>query len=368
MNTRTHVEALKSAADPAQVARALGLQERGRRFFCPSCQPSGGKTPDLAVGPRGWRCFKCGSKGDALALVQFAARLDFPAAVAWLEGLTGLPPEGRRRRRALTGDSRQPVAAVATKAQDKERPNSAVFAAFLAACRPVEGRAIDWLVRAKGIAPAVVTALGLRFCGREYGEIMATLTARFGETALLAAGLLTRSRAGRLAPSFWSYFARKAGFVVIPYRERGEPVYVKVRPPVSKAEAERRGLPRFLNAGGTVPCLYNVDVLAAEPRPDAVLICEGESDTWAALSAGRVAVGSPGARLFKPAWVEAFRPFQRDGRSRVFLVPDADAAGAAGARMIAGMFKRAGLPVPLKVAIPDGQDLNDFLRQEGGTA
>jgi len=46
---------------------------------------------------------------------------------------------------------------------------------------------------------------------------------------------------------------------------------------------------------------------ALKGQPDKVLVCEGESDTWTALAAGDTAVGSPGARLFKPAWVEGVR-------------------------------------------------------------
>ena len=46
---------------------------------------------------------------------------------------------------------------------------------------------------------------------------------------------------------------------------------------------------------------------ALKGQADKVLVCEGESDTWTALTAGYAAVGSPGARLFKPAWVEGVR-------------------------------------------------------------
>jgi DNA primase len=134
---------------------------------------------------------------------------------------------------------------------------------------------------------------------------------------------------------------------------------------VSKEDAEHRELVRFLNTAAAVPCLYNVDAL--KTKPDRVLICEGESDTWTALSYGFAAVGSPGARLFKPAWVDLFRDFQKAGRSTVYLVPDADAAGAEGSRIIADLFLKVPLPVPLKMTIPDGLDLTDFMK-EGMTA
>jgi hypothetical protein len=196
---------------------------------------------------------------------------------------------------------------------------------------------------------------------------MAALKDRFGEDALVVAGLLKRSpKTGRLVPSFWHYYAKKAGFLVIPYLKDGRPVYLKVRPPVSKEGAERLGLVRFMNTAAAVPCLYNVDALKGQPEK--VLVCEGESDTWTALSYGFAAVGSPGAKGFKAAWVESFRGLQdAGGRSTVYLVLDADKAGGEGSLVIADLFLKAGLPVPLKLILPPGMDLTDFMK-EGKTS
>jgi hypothetical protein len=392
-----HVTALKAAADPQRVAASLGLRGRGSRFFCPVCQPNGGKTPDLSV-REGFVCHKCGMKGDLLKLIEVAAGLDFPKAVAWLERETGIPSPGRRRKRADGGKGPGGIVppgasweAVSGKVAGAG-PDPAVYGAFLSACRPVDGPALDWLTKVKGIAEDVVTALGLRFCGREYQDIMNALTIRFGEDALLVAGLLKRAKAkpDRLVPSFWYYYAKKTGFLVIPYLKDGLPVYLKVRPPVSKKDAERLDLVRFMNTAAAVPGLYNVDALKGPS--DRVLICEGESDTWTALSYGFAAVGSPGAKNFKAAWVEGFRPFVTGAdideeraaileycggltreeadrasggtfRSTVYLVMDADKAGAEGSRVIADLFLKAGLPVPLQMILPPGKDLTDFMKE-----
>lgn len=385
MTDREHLSTLKAACNGPGIAEALGLRGRGRRFFCPVCQSDGAvhKTPDLAVMDRGFICHKCGEKGDLLKLVKLATGLTFPEAVAWLGNQTGIRPPDRHRGSwgkgkglparsgaalgrpeavgaaqggpgALSGGNNAPGAG--------EPPDPAVYAAFLAGCRSVEGRALDWLTKTKGVAPEVVNALGLRFCGREYPDVMAELKTRFGDAALLTAGLLKQSKtAARLVPTFWHYYAKKAGFLVIPYLQAGRPVYLKTRPPCGKPEAERLGLARFLNTAGTIPCLYNVDALAAQP--DKVLVCEGESDTWTALSYGVAAVGSPGARHFKPAWVENFRPFQTGNRSRVYLVLDADKAGAEGSRIIADLFLKVGLPVPLRITLPAGKDLSEYIRE-----
>jgi len=374
MADHEHLDTLKAAADPQRVAVALGLQGRGRRFFCPVCQSQGGKTPDLSVRDKGFTCHKCGEKGDVLKLVEVALKVEFTDAIKWLENETGIPSPVRRGKGPKGDKGRggivQPGATSQAVRPDPVKTTGpaadpAIYEAFLTACRPVEGRALDFLIRDKGVKEEVVLSLGLRFCGREYKEIMDTLTERFGEDALLVAGLLKKSKtkAGSLVPSFWHYYAKKAGFLVIPYMLNGRPVYLKARPPVSKEDAERLGLVRFLNTAAAVPCLYNADALKGQPGR--VLICEGESDTWTALSYGFAAVGSPGAKGFKSSWVESFRGREKDGRSTVFLVLDADKAGGEGSLVIAGLFKAAGLPVPLKLVLPPGMDLTDYMRGNG---
>ena len=67
---------------------------------------------------------------------------------------------------------------------------------------------------------------------------------------------------------------------------------------------------------------------------------------------------------FKEAWVEVFRGLQdAGGRSTVYLVMDADKAGSEGSLVIADMFLKAGLPVPLKLILPLGMDLTDFMKE-----
>ena len=366
---KDHIVHLKAAADPQRVAAALGLQGRGSRFFCPVCQPSGGKTPDLVVGDKGFICHKCGEKGDLLKLIMLALGIDFPSAVAWLERETGIAPPRRPRRR--TGDHPSRSGIVDPGANMKAvSADPAVYGTFLSACRPVEGRPLAWL-KDRGVPEDIAKGLGLRFCGREYQDIMDALKERFGDVLVKTSGL----------GAFGYYFQRKTGFLVIPYFLAGRPVYLKARPPISKDDAGRLGLIRFLNTAARVPCLYNADILTtgedesviaskvipgkrSTGKPDRVLICEGESDTWTALSHGFAAVGSPGARSFKAAWVESFRGIEdAAGRSTVYLVMDADKAGGEGSRIIADLFLKAGLPGPLKMVLPPGMDLTDFMKE-----
>ena len=380
MTDHDHITTLKAATDPQRVAVALGLQGHGRRFFCPLCQPQGGKTPDLVVGDKGFICHKCGEKGDILKLIMVAQDMTFPDAVAWLEKETGIPSPGRHRKK--TGKDTGGAGIVEPGANLRAVPppsldippifaHAPIYDAFLTACRPVEGRPLEWLTKERGITEDIVKGLGLRFCGREYQDIMDALMKRFTEAAVKVAGL----------GSFGSYFRKRTGFLVIPYLLNGRPVYLKARPPISKEDAGRLNIPRFLNTAARVPCLYNQDILTtgedesiiaskvipgkrSTGKPDRVLICEGESDTWAGLSHGFAAVGSPGAKGFKAAWVESFRGIEDgDGRSRVYLVLDADKAGGEGSLVIADLFLKARLPVPLKLILPPGMDLTDYMKE-----
>jgi len=377
---RDNLERIKSAVTCADVCERLGMRKKYRRYDCPICQRSGGKTPDLSVKGTVWHCFKCGESGDVFKLVMLTQNLDFSGAVKWLEDAAGIRrrdrekggyPGGAEPRKTQPGPTSSgfPGTGEAGRAETPAAPDPAVYAAFLSGCRPVTGRPLEWLTKVRGISPKVVKACRLRFCGQEYPDLMDTLKTRFSDDALTAAGLLKRSTSsGRLVPSFWHYYGKKVGFVVIPYLQGDRPVYLKVRPPCEKEKAERLGVARFMNTAAAVPCLYNVDVLTAQPRPDKVLICEGESDTWTALSHGYAAVGSPGAKAFKPEWIGLFEGFvTASGKSTVILVPDADVAGAAGSRTIAGLFRNAGLPVPLRITIPSGKDLSGYMR-EGMTA
>ena len=145
------------------------------------------------------------------------------------------------------------------------------------------------------------------------------------------------------------YVFQKAGLpiLVFPYIRAGRPVFIKTRCLLSKDEADRRQVPRFLNTGGLVPCLWNHDAIEAAGR---VLICGGEIDALTAIQAGQVGVGLPGWSHFKDAWIMDFR-----GKD-VVLVMDADEAG----RDIVGRFIWAGLPAPRRLILDQGKGLNDF--------
>ena len=328
------IHALKKVADPVRVAELLGLDGNGKRYWCPSCQPEGAaehRTPDLSVRHEGWRCFKCGDTGDSIALVQAVTGDTFPAALDRLGALLGIH----------TGEAPR-TAPVRPKPLPQPKAPPELYEAFIDGCRPLPDPVIAWM-KAKAITSAVVETSGLRFCGRELPDLLGKLRNKFPAEQVAASGL----------ESLMHYHARRAGFVVFPYRYHGRPVALKCRPPLPKAEAERRGLSRFMQCGSlSVP--FGVDLLEGHPG-ETVVLCEGETDTLAALSAGAVAIGIPGARAFKRSWVELLR-----GRC-VRLAFDPDEGGQEGTATIADLLEQDEQPRPERLPLPGGMDMSDYL-------
>lgn len=348
---RQHVDRLKAATTGQAIAVDLGLSGRGKRYFCPACQPTGGKTPDLAVNDHGFSCFKCGESGDVIDLVVLVTGQSKADAIRWMEDRTGVRrPASTKARTGPTSRSTRIAAPDAVQAvQTAIEPPSAKLAqlmqfsdavglydAFLTTvCRPLAGTpGADYLVR-RGLDVAIADQVGVRYCGD-----LSPLWDLADRASLKAAGLT----------SFYVFQKEQLPMLVFPYRRHGQPVFLKARTLLSKADADRRGLPRFLNTGGVVPCLWNHDAVADADR---VLICEGEVDALTAIVAGYVGVGLPGWSHWKDAWTPDFA-----GKDAV-LVLDADDAGRQGTRQVVASFIRAGLPVPRQIVLDEGKDLND---------
>ncbi len=361
---RTRIEQLKDAADPFDIAEVLGLWGRGnsKRFFCLSCQSSGNhKTPDLAVYSGGYKCFKCGKYWDTIDLVQLANNTDFKGAIGWLERYTGLQRQEGNNHPQIT--PKKLNKAVPQKSENTAadilniRDNltgilqySDLYTAFLNGCQRVEKmpNVFEYLTGRK-ICVETINRLGLKFCGKEYKDLMSRLEKNFGVEELKNSGLW----------SFLGYFKQKVGFLVIPYLYQGKPVYLKARPPIEKATAEAKIIDRFRNTSGSVPCPYNIDTIAkAKQGLNQVLICEGETDVMAAESQGFSAVGIPSWGGFKPEWIKYFIDID------VYLVLDADSCGEKGSMRIAQIFLNAGFPLPRMIFLPNGYDLNEFFLTE----
>ena len=88
----------RQPADCAALADSLGLHGKSRRWLCPSSSCKG-KTEATLSTPEagGWTCFRCGAKGDAIALVGIAQGhtlplrgRDFVDVLTWLAAYLGV--------------------------------------------------------------------------------------------------------------------------------------------------------------------------------------------------------------------------------------------------------------------------------------
>ena len=334
---RERIERMKDAVSGRTIATRIGLSGDRSRFYCPSCQADGGKTPDLAVYDNGFKCFKCGKTGDVIDLLVLSG-MSKAEAIRELEAMTGV---GRQKGPGKVSD-RQKIARPDATSKGKipiETPKttSGLFAAFLAdVCRPIQGTPGDEYLTKRGISAAVATSSGVRYCQNLDG--IWTLS---DKATIMSSGLT------KLFP----FQANDLPFLVFPYIKNGRPVFIKGRCLLSKEEADRRGMARFLNTGGGIPCLWNHDAIKDAAT---VLICEGEIDALTIIEAGQVGVGLPGAKNFKPEWIADF-----DGKD-VILALDDDNAGREGSASIARQFMQAGRRSPRQLVLDKGQDLNDF--------
>lgn len=352
---RQHLDELKSSTDCAELAADLGIIQKGRRWYCPSCQQGSGKSPDMQTSARGWHCFKCEAKGDALALIEITRSCDHAAAVSYLEEFTGIRRPERRNKA-----TESPQSAFQLSSSIKSPPSKppaqdqseriAIITAFIQKCSPLSGDALQYMERTRCIPRSILERANIRFCGSDYVEIVDDLGSTFGKEPVKAAGLW----------SFYGYFKAQVGFLLLPYQSGGLIVYLKARPPLSKQQCEDLGVERFLFMRGSVPCFYAQGQLQLHSERDRLLICEGEIDCLSAIAMGEAAVGIPGWAGFKTEWVRQLKPW--DGR--VLLVLDGDPAGQQGVQDICSKFLDAGLQAPLVKELPAGKDLNDLLVEQ----
>lgn len=346
---RDHIDRLKAAVHGQDVAVRIGIPGRGKRFFCPECQPAGGKTPDLDVFDEGFKCYKCGKTGDVIDLAVMAGGMTKAEAIEYLENISGIKrPAGRlkgpgkssdRPKIARPGSNGEAVfhGKVGNHPDKVAAAPSDLYDAFIkTVCRSILATPGAEYLAGRGIDAKTADQCGVRYC-----PDLAGLWTLADRGTIKAAGLASL------------YVFQKAGLpiLVFPYIRAGRPVFIKTRCLLTKDEADGRGITRFLNTSGRVPCLWNHDAIEGADR---VLICEGEIDALTAIQAGQVGVGLPGWSHWKDIWIGDFR-----GKD-VVLVLDADDAGQKGTRDIAGRFIRAGLPAPRQLILDKGKDLNDF--------
>src|SRR5437660_223371 len=127
---------------------------------------------------------------------------------------------------------------------------------------------------------------------------------------------------------------------------------------LAKDPEDKTDTPKTLATPGAHAELYGWERML--PKPNEIIICEGEFDRLVLESRGFAAVTSTGgAATFRPEWAEAFREIPT-----IYMCFDNDAAGRAGAQRVTRLIPHARI-VQLPTEVGEGGDVTDFFVRVG---
>lgn len=341
--------------DILQVADLLGMGLRNKRALCIHHDDH---HPSLAFNVRKntCHCYSCGFSADTIGLVRERLNLGFSEACRWLADHFDVYIADEHRdthrkdvKKAVTASERRMASLRAHFAEthvSHGHPSSAYVAKA-----SVDVEFYQQMFRQMHLSES-----GRRFLFEERllsPEAMKVCQIVSTEQSVCMA------RVGRGVfdgPSLiFPYFDQEGRLVSVQSRYLG-----KKRPEssfdmnkVSLDEAKPKEIPRFKFAPGSHRMIYGLDRLKDYPPGEPLLITEGPSDCWTALTLGFHAIAIPSATLFD-------RSFQAllTGRN-LHIFPDQDEAGLS----LYFELKQA-LPSLVYHQLPEGcKDLSEYYLQ-----
>jgi len=344
----------------SEVAERLGLKPSGNRFYAPS---QSGRKPNasltITAGGKGWRSFSGEDDGsfahDIFGLVQYVHGYSTKEAILWVAREFGLgdPPIGKASSQPLPPPKTRP-----TPTEEPQKDSGLIQESVLVASNSLinalpawdaSEAVADYLTQERGLSGRILTESQVRAI-KNSADLKAWETAvadEVGPEGVKASGIRSLSLWERndLFPAF-----------VMPYLWRGSPIFWKAR--LARAKTDDLPCSRFFNAKGDIPSPYiPTGTILGDPAKDRLLICEGELDTLSAVSAGLSAIGIGGAKLWKDGWADLLRPWA----GRIVIAYDADESGRKGSEELAEKLALCSLPIPTRLRLPEGADLNEIL-------
>lgn len=315
--------------DILQVADLLGMGLRNKRALCIHHDDH---HPSLAfnVKKNTCHCYSCGFSADTIALVRERLNLGFSEACHWLaDHFDVYIGDDRYGNSAKYGNS----ARYADKCADKK-----VLTASDRRMASLRAHFAETHVSHGHIAPS---AVDVEFYQQMFRQMHLSESGQrflFEERLLSPEALkvcqivsteqsVCMARVGRGVfdgPSLiFPYFDQEGRLVSVQSRYLGKPKSESSfdMEKVSIDEAKPKEIPRFKFAPGSHRMIYGLDRLKDYPPGEPLLITEGPSDCWTALTLGFHAIAIPSATLFD-------RRFQGllAGRN-LHIFPDQDEAG-----------------------------------------
>ncbi|MGV3618115.1 MAG: toprim domain-containing protein [Fimbriimonas sp.] len=283
----------------AEIENNNPLGARRGRFFCPRCQPQGGRTPDLSVDVRRgvYHCFKCGGSGV----------LEEHRRQAIERGLT-------IRRRVANRQAQAPVARPVLPIPARpEVPVSTIPAAYVEDClRDFPGSPADDYERSRGI----------------HGE---------------RTGMGFDPRYPFLYGDEW---VQEPAVVFFFYDDRGRCVGKQGRM-LRQAEPGQTAKVSF---GRVSQGVFNARAL----KEAEVVLCEGPNTAAALVERGYPAIAL-GGKTAQPWLLEAVES------RRVWVAFDNDAPGRQAAAALLAELRQRGADAEAIFPPEEGQDWNDLL-------
>lgn len=340
--SREDIDRVRELTDLAELASEITKVKRSGRSVMAVCPFHEEKTPSLSIDPaRGlYHCFGCGKGGDVFQWIQETQTVDFAGAVELLARRAGVP---------LTEDPR-----AKKRRSDRERLIEATEAAvsfFTERLRTASDAAsARSYLRGRGYDSDVVDQFHMGYSPDSWEALTRHLTADgFNERTLVAAGLASRSKTGRVVDRF-------RGRVMFPiYDLRGDAVGFGAR----QLDGDP---PKYLNSPETSiyrksHLLYGLNWAKSEiVRSGEAIVVEGYTDVIAFRQAGApIAVATCGTAL-----VDEHLGLLRRFTERIVLAFDSDEAGAGAA--LRGFEKAVPGDLDLRVAtFPSGRDPADLI-------
>lgn len=349
--------------DILQVADLLGMGLRNKRALCIHHDDH---HPSLAFNMKKntCHCYSCGFSADTIALVRERLNLGFSEACRWLADHFDVYIADEHRdthrkdvKKAVTASERRMASLRAHFAEthvSHGHPSSAYVAPS----------AVDVEFYQQMFRQMHLSESGQRFLFEE--RLLSPEALKVCQIVSTEQSVCM-ARVGRGVfdgPSLiFPYFDQEGRLVSVQSRYLGKksPESSFDMNKVSLDEAKPKEIPRFKFAPGSHRMIYGLDRLKDYPPGEPLLITEGPSDCWTALTLGIHAIAIPSATLFD-------RRFQGllAGRN-LHIFPDQDEAGLS----LYFELKKA-LPSLVYHQLPEGcKDLSEYYlklrRSEGMT-
>ncbi len=331
------------------IGRTVKVTKAGREYKA-CCPFHNEKTPSFTINDdKGfYHCFGCGAHGDAIRWMTDQRGLPFMDAVKELADAAGMEVPAADPRAAERAERANSLYDVMKAAADW----------FTEQLGGIAGEEARSYMAARGLSDATIKTFGLGYAPDTRGKLRTAL-ARFGDAALIEAGLL-------ISVDDKEPYDRFRGRLMIPIRDpRGRVIAFGGR-------ILGAGEPKYLNSPDTPlfdkgRTLYNLDLAAAGARKSGqVLVVEGYMDVIALAQAGyENSVAPLGTALAE------------DQISRLWRVSDCpticfdgDSAGQKAALRAIGRalpFLEPGKSLKF-VTLPSKLDPDDVVRQQGKAA